>query len=114
MQQRLTVIVATALSLAACGSSDPRERQADALEEGADARADAIEAAARERADALDIRAAGLANEAVAIGGYNGEVLKSRADALRRESSIVMRQARAQADAVETQGEASAKQVRAQ
>jgi ribosomal protein L9 len=103
MHRKIMFLALVALPIAGCTSSDPRERQADA-----------IAAQARNASEALENQAATLAQQADAAGGYNGQVLDTRADALKSESKIVKRQGEARADAIKTQGDADAKQLRAQ
>jgi len=114
MRRSVLAAAALALTLSACESSDPVARQADTIKDGADARADAIRSDARKLAEGLDNRADALADAADKAGGYKEQVLDTRAEALKRESRIVMQQGRAEGDAIETRGEAEAKALRAQ
>jgi len=101
-------------ALGACTPADPRQQQADAIEKSADTQADGIRAEAATRADALSNQATQLSAEATRAGGFQGETLEARAEALRKESGIIKRQAEAQADAVETSGEAKSKTLTSQ
>jgi hypothetical protein len=113
-----TTIFATAIlglaTLGGCTSSDPKERAADAIESNASAQASEIKAAAAQRAEVLQNQSSQLAAEADKAGGYQGQSLDVRADALRKESNIVKAQAAAQADAVKAAGDARAKAIRSQ
>jgi hypothetical protein len=113
-----TIILATAIlgiaSLGGCSSSDPKERAADAIESNASAQASEIKAAAAQRAEVLQNQSSQLASEADKAGGYQGQSLDVRSDALRKESKIIKAQAAAQADAIKTAGDARAKAIRSQ
>jgi hypothetical protein len=108
-----TTFVGIAL-LVGCTSSDPKKRAADEIEANASAQADGVKAAAEQRAGVLDTQATQLAAEADKAGGYAGKTLNVRADALRKESTIIREQAAAQADAIKTTGSAKAKAIRSQ
>jgi hypothetical protein len=110
----LAMAVLGLASLGACTSSDPKERAADAIESNASAQASEIKAAAAQRAELLQNQSSQLASEADNAGGYQGQSLDVRAEALRKESNIIKAQAAAQADAVKTAGEARAKAIRSQ
>jgi hypothetical protein len=97
-----------------CTSNDPKERAADAIESNASAQASEIKAAAEQRAEVLLNQSSQLASEADNAGGYQGQSLDVRADALKKESNIVKAQAAAQADAIKTAGNARAKAIRSQ
>ncbi|WP_293882488.1 hypothetical protein [Sphingomonas sp.] len=100
--------------LSGCTSSDPKERAADAIESNASAQAHEIQAAAAQRAEVMSNQSGQLASEADNAGGYQGQSLDVRADALKKESRIIEAQAAAQADAVKTAGAARAKAIRSQ
>ncbi|MDB5701656.1 MAG: hypothetical protein JWL66_1855 [Sphingomonadales bacterium] len=113
-----TIIFATAIlgvaSLGGCRSNDPKERAADAIESNASAQANEIKAAAAQRAGVLQNQSSQLASEADKAGGYQGQTLDVRSEALRKESNIIKAQAAAQADAIKTAGDARAKAIRSQ
>lgn len=104
-------IVLSAILLAACTQS-PEQKQATEVEQRADAQADALKRDASLRAGMLENQAGALANEADRAGGFEGQKLDTRADALKQEARIVEQQGDARADAVESQGEATAKAIR--
>jgi uncharacterized membrane protein YqiK len=101
-------------SLGGCTSSDPKERAADAIESNASAQAHDIQSAAAQRAEVLQNQSSELAAQADKAGGYQGQSLDVRADALKKESNIIKEQAAAQADAIKTAGKAQAKAIRSQ
>jgi hypothetical protein len=113
MRNRIIWLGMATLSLAACQSSDPVERQADAIEAAGSNRAQALETEAGTRAGALDDQAAGIAREATAVGGYAKRQLDVRAEALRSEANIIREQGRARADAEKAAADANAKALRA-
>lgn len=114
---KITAISAAFLGLAAlgaCSSNDPKERAADAIESNASAQASGIRQAAAQRAEVLQNQSSQLAAEADKTGGYQGQTLDVRSEALRKESNIIKAQAAAQADAVKSAGDARAKAIRSQ
>ena len=114
---KLNIFATTLLGIAmlgGCTSSDPKERAADEIEANASAQASGVKAAADQRAGVLETQATQLSAEADKVGGYRGKMLNVRADALRKESTIIKEQAAAQADAIKTTGNAKAKAIRSQ
>ncbi|AYJ86246.1 hypothetical protein D3Y57_10065 [Sphingomonas paeninsulae] len=109
-----TTVICGIASLGGCTSNDPKERAADAIESNASAQASEIKATAAQRAEVLQNQSSQLATEADKAGGYQGQTLNVRADALKKESHIVKAQASAQADAVKAAGDAQAKAIRSQ
>lgn len=101
-------------SVGGCTSSDPKERAADAIESNASAQASEIKAAAAQRVEVLQNQSSQLAAEAEQVGGYQGQSLSVRSEALKKESAIVKAQAAAKADAVKSAGDARAKAIRSQ
>lgn len=69
--------------------------------------------ASRAQADSLDQQAQQLKAQAKEAGGYTGERLTVRADALAREAAIVDKQGRTKAAALREAADAQAKQVAA-
>ena len=108
-----TVIIGIA-ALGGCTSSDPKERAADAIESNASAQAGEIKAEAAQRAAVLLNQSSELASQADNAGGYEGQTLDVRAEALKKESAIIKAQAEAQADAIKTAGAGRAKAIRSQ
>jgi hypothetical protein len=115
------MLVSTTFSLAlfsatvsGCASNDPKERAADAIESNASEQASAIKAAAAEQAGTLRNQSDELAKAADQAGGFQGQTLDARAEALRKESNITKAQGAARADAVKTAGDARAKAIRSQ
>lgn len=114
---KMTIFATAILGMAmvgGCTSRDPKERAADAIEANASAQASEIKAAAAQRAEVLQNQSSQLASDADKAGGFQGQTLNVRAEALRKESKIIKAQAAAQADAVKTAGDARAKAIRSQ
>ena len=111
-------IRATALSLglmlAACSAQTPQEKQADQIEDAADAEADSIQAAARNEAAGMESQAAELIKQAGPDGSFEARRLKVRADALKKEADLIEDQAEARARAIRDEGKAKASALRAQ
>ena len=105
--RRLTALAATALAIAC--QRTPEEQQADRLRAEANQRAAVIENRAMTEAKQLDQQADILDNQSSEAGGYTGQRLKVRADALAKEAQIVRKQARMQADAIKESADARIK-----
>jgi hypothetical protein len=110
-------ILASAVALATlttgCAQQSPADANAAALVDAADRQADQIESAADTQADALKNQADQLEMQAANAGGYTGERLKTRAEALDREASIIEDQGDAKAGALEDAAKAEADRIRA-
>lgn len=108
----LPLMLAFAAALAGCHKS-PQDAQADHIKAVADAQAKQVAEASRAQADRLDDQAQQLKTQAKQAGGYTGERLGVRADALAREAGIVEKQGRTQAAALREAADAQAKQITA-
>jgi hypothetical protein len=92
-----------ALALIALGAAcqrTPEQRHDDQLRTDAHQQSAAIENQADTEAHRLEQQADDLYNQSNQAGGYTGQRLKVRADALGKEAKIVRKQAEMQADAV--------------
>ena len=92
----------------ACQRS-PEQQHSDKLRGEAQQQGAAIENRADRQANQLEAQAAALDNGAQQAGGYTGQRLKVRADALTKEAKIIRKQADMQADAVREAADAQAK-----
>jgi hypothetical protein len=87
----------------------PEQQQADQLRADAQQRGAAIENQADAEADRLGQQAGDLNNQSSRAGGYTGQRLKVRADALAKEAKIVRKQADMQAGAINEAADARIK-----
>lgn len=99
----LLIVLATACQ------RTPEQQQAEQLRAGAQQRSEAIENQAENQADQLKQQAEVLYNESNQAGGYTGQRLKVRADALGKEAKIVRKQGEMQAGAVKEAADARIK-----
>ncbi len=97
------------LALTAACQRTPEQQQADKLRADAQQRASAIENQADTQANGLEQRADAIDNVANQAGGYTGQRLKVRADALAKEAKIIRKQADMQAAAVKETADARIK-----
>ena len=94
--------------LAACQRT-PEQQQNDKLREDAQRRGADIENRADTQADRLEAQAQVLEDQAQEAGGFTGQRLKVRADALAKEARIIRKQADMQADAIRQSADAEVK-----
>lgn len=104
-----TSLALVAIALTAACQRTPEQQQTDKLRADARQRAAAIENRADIEAGRLDQQADVLDNQAQLTGGYSGQRLQVRADALTKEAKIVRKQAGLQADAVKESADARIK-----
>lgn len=97
------------LALATACQRTPEQQQADKLRADAQQRASAIYNQADTQANGLKQRADAIDNVANQAGGYTGQRLKVRADALAKEAKIIRKQADMQAAAVRETADARIK-----
>lgn len=113
MKYAILPAVAAFSMLAACAQQSPADANAAAMVDAAERQADGIESAADKEADALKNQADQLEAQASNAGGYTGERLKTRANALDREADIIEDQGEAKADAIEDAAKAEANRIKA-
>lgn len=113
MMKSIFLVLGLLITLSACQSSDPIERQADSYEAAGRNAADLIKAESASRATALENQASTIDRNADAVGGYTEKKLDVRAEALRSEADIEKDQGDARADAVQADADAKAKVLRA-
>jgi hypothetical protein len=97
------------IALATACQRTPEQQQADQLRADAQQRGTAIENHADAEADRLGQQADDLYNQSNLAGGYTGQRLKVRADALAKEAKIVRKQAAMQAGAIKEAADARIK-----
>jgi protein involved in sex pheromone biosynthesis len=105
---RSLAVVGIIFLLAGCQRS-PEQQQNDKLREDAQQRGADIEKRADAQANRLEAQAQVLDNEAQQAGGYTGQRLNVRADALAKEAKIIRKQAGMQADAIKESADAQVK-----
>jgi hypothetical protein len=97
------------IALAGSCQRTPEQQQADQLRADAKQRGAAIENQADTEADRLGQQADDLYNQSNRVGGYTGQRLKVRADALAKEGKIIRKQAQMQAGAIKEAADARIK-----
>jgi hypothetical protein len=106
MRRPIALVV---IALTAACQRTPEQQQTDSVRADAQQRASAIENQADIEANRLDQQADILANQAKQAGGFTGQRLTVRADALAKEAKIVRKQANLRADAVKEAADARIK-----
>jgi hypothetical protein len=106
----LPMTLGALLVLGACQKSPEDQRAAD-LRDAARVQARAVTDQAQAEAGALDKQAKDLDGQGKAAGGFTGERLETRSDALAREADIVKRQGAARARAIEDAAKAQAEAI---
>lgn len=99
----------TAFALTVACQRTPEQQQEDRLRADAQQRASSIENQADTQAYRLEQQAEVLDNQATQAGGYTGQRLKVRADALAKEAKIIRKQADMQAAAIKETADARIK-----
>ena len=94
------------IALTAACQRTPEQQRSDKLRRDAQQHGATIENQADRQADQMEAQAAALDNGALQAGGYTGQRLKVRANALTKEAKIIRKQADRQADAVKETTEA--------
>lgn len=106
----LPMMLGALLLVGACQKS-PEDQRADDLRAAARVQAKAVTDQAGSVATAMDKQAADLGGQAKTAGGFTGERLKTRSDALEREADIVKRQGEARAQAIKDTAKAQAESI---
>src|SRR5438270_12071887 len=97
------------IALASACQRTPEQQQTDHVRADAQQRGAAIESQADAEADRLGRQADDLYSQSNRAGGYTGQRLKVRADALAKEAKIVRKQADMQASAIKEAADARIK-----
>jgi ABC-type microcin C transport system permease subunit YejB len=105
---------AAGLLLQACAPQTPEQARIDNIEDAASAEVDAIESASDNQLARIRAEADTLTQQAETAKGFDAERLKTRAEALRKDASIVERHAEAQARAIRDRARADVSALKAQ
>ncbi len=111
---RLLVAIVLAAATMACSPATPAQKAAQAVEDASDARAKSIRESFDNSANAIRSQASEIRDRAKVATDFDKSVLKTRAEALDKEATLVAEHGRAKADAERADGESKAKAIKAQ